>query len=72
MAGIHNKANHQITIKFPQELFRKIEVKALERNMTPGQYIRFEMSELLYKTKLSQKDLEVVAKRILNGTSFRK
>jgi hypothetical protein len=71
MAGIHNRENHQIAIKLSQELFRKIEIKAAERGMTPGQYIRFELGEMLRTVKLSQLDLEIIAKRLLNGTTFK-
>jgi len=71
MAGIHSKENHQIAIKFPHELFRKIELKAAEMHMSPGQYIRFELNEKLLNMKLSARDLELVAKRIIHGTSFK-
>lgn len=72
MAGVHDKENHQIAIKFPQELFRKIEIKAAERKMSPGQYIRFELSESLLRMKLSDADLKLVAERIRLGTTFKK
>jgi hypothetical protein len=71
MAGIHGKENHQISIKIPHELFRKIEIQAAERHMSAGQYIRFVINEQLLKMKLSPRDLEIVAKRILNGTTFK-
>jgi hypothetical protein len=72
MGGQHDISNHQIAVKFPQELFRKIEVKATERKMTAGQYIRFELGEMLLNVKLSDSDMKIVADRIRYGTTFKK
>jgi hypothetical protein len=72
MSGKHDIENHQISVKFPHELFRKIEVRAQEMGITPGQYVRFHMNELLMKMKLSDEDKKIVAERLIYGTTFKK
>lgn len=64
MPSQHSPKNHMITIKFPEELYRKIELKAAERKMNPSQYIRWVLSEHLVDVVLSVEDLKIVFERI--------
>lgn len=64
MSGQHDRHMHQIAVKFHHKTWRQIEKEAEEHKMTPGQYIRFVVSEEVANTPLTAEDAQLIADRI--------
>ncbi len=64
MPGQHDTQMHQIAVKFHHKTWRQIEKEAEEHKMTPGQYIRFVVSEEVATVPLSAEDAQLIADRI--------
>ncbi len=64
MSGQHDKHMHQIAVKFHHKTWRQIEKEAEGHRMTPGQYIRFIVSEEVAATPLTAEDAQIIADRI--------
>lgn len=64
MASQHDKKKHQIAVKFSHRVWRQIEIAAERRKMTPGQYIRWVVTEDVDAIELTSEDAEIIAERI--------
>ena len=64
MPSKHDIHMHQIAVKFHHKTWRQIEKEAEERKMTPGQYIRFVVSEEVAAVDLTAEDAQLIADRI--------
>lgn len=64
MASQHDKKKHQIAVKLPHRIWRQVEIAAEQRKMTPGQFIRWVVSESVDKIELTSEDAEIIAERI--------
>lgn len=64
MSGQHDLHKHQIAVKFPHRIWRQIEIAAQARQMKPGEFIRFVVSEKVDSIKLSAEDAQLIADRI--------
>ena len=64
MAGQHDTEKHQIAVKFHHRIWRKIEKDAEVHQMTPGEYIRWVVTERADGIKLTAADAKIIAERI--------
>jgi len=64
MSGQHDLHKHQIAVKFPHRIWRQIEIAAQARQMKPGEFIRFVVSEKVDSIELSAEDAQLIADRI--------
>ena len=64
MANHHDRKKHQIAIKFSHRVWRQIEIAAEQRKMTPGQFIRWLVTEGVDSIELNSEDAEIIAERI--------
>ncbi len=64
MASQHDKKKHQIAVKFSHPVWRQIEKAADIHRMTPGQFIRWEITERVHSVELTSKDALIIARRI--------
>ena len=64
MASQHDLHKHQIAVKFPHRVWRQIEIAAEARQMKPGQFIRFVVSEEVDSVELTAEDAQLIADRI--------
>lgn len=64
MAGVHDTDKHQISVKFHHRIWRQIEKGAEDRHMTPGEYIRWVVSQNVESVTLSAADAQIIANRI--------
>lgn len=67
MANQHDIHKHQIAVKFHHSTWRQIELAAEKRQMTPGEYIRFVVTEKVNKVPLTPADAQLIADRIKNA-----
>lgn len=72
MAGQHDLHNHQISVKYPQATWRRIEIDAAAHGMKPGEYIRWVTSERVANIPLSADDAQIVADRIRQAEALGK
>ena len=64
MANQHKLSNHQIAVKFPHQVWRRIEKAARANGMTPGQYIRLVVGREVELIDLTPEDAQLIADRI--------
>ena len=64
MASQHDKKKHQIAVKFSHPVWRQIEKAAECHKMTPGQFIRWAITEQVHSVELTSKDARIIAQRI--------
>lgn len=64
MSNQHDLHKHQIAVKFPHRIWRQIELAARARQMKPGEYIRFVVSEAVDSIELTAEDAQIIANRI--------
>lgn len=64
MSSQHDRKKHQIAVKFSHRVWRQIEIAAELREMTPGQYIRWVVTESVDNIELTSEDAELIAERI--------
>lgn len=64
MASQHDRKKHQIAVKFSHPVWRRIEIAAERHKMTPGQFIRWNMTEIVDSIELTAKDALIIAQRI--------
>lgn len=69
MPNQHDKAKHQIAVKFPHRVWRQIEIAAEQHKMKPGEYIRWVVWREVDEIELSPEDAQLVADRIRNAQS---
>ncbi len=64
MSNQHDLQKHQIAVKFHHRVWRQIEIAATARQMKPGEYIRFVVSEAVDSVELTPDDAQLIADRI--------
>ncbi len=64
MPGQHDMHKHQIAVKFPHRVWRQIEKAAEKKDMTPGEYIRYVVTEAVDSVELMPNDIRLIADRI--------
>lgn len=65
MAGQHDLHNHQIAVKFPHHIWRRIELAAeADKAKTPGVFIRDTIIDKVLDIPLSAEDAQIIADRI--------
>lgn len=64
MSSQHDLHKHQIAVKFPHRIWRQIEIAASARQMVPGEFIRFVVSEKVDNVELTAADAQLIADRI--------
>lgn len=64
MSNQHDLSKHQISIKFPHEMWRQIEKAAADRKMSPGEYIRDAVYREVKTVELTAEDLAMIDGRV--------
>ena len=64
MANQHDLNKHQIAVKFPHSVWRRIENAATDHKMKPGEYIRWVVSREVESVELTPEDAQLIADRI--------
>ncbi len=64
MPGQHDTHKHQIAVKFPHRVWRQIEKSAAKKDMTPGEYIRYVVTNEVDAVRLTADDSRLIAERI--------
>lgn len=64
MSGHHDLKKHQISIKFPHQVWRQVEKAASQENKAPGVYIRDIITLRVAEIPLTSQDARMIADRI--------
>lgn len=64
MPSQHDLHKHQIAIKFPHRVWRQIEIAAEGQQMSPSEYIRYNVTRDVDSIPLTAKDARIIAERI--------
>lgn len=64
MPSQHDLHKHQIAIKFPHRVWRQVEIAAEGWQMSPSEYIRYNVTRDVDSIPLTAKDARIIAERI--------